>query len=100
MEHEEVVTAIDGLASFAEETGRVLAAHKAVIQRHEEVLLAQFQAGKSHRDAIEVLRQDMLALGNLVNAQSELIQSMQRALLRVVNDLGISPEEPLPGAIN
>jgi len=99
MEHEEVVTAIDGLASFAEETGRVLAAHKAVIQRHEEILLAQFKAGKSHFDAIEDLRKDMQSLGDLVNAQSQLLRSMQNALVKIVNDLGISPEEP-PGAVN
>jgi len=36
----------------------------------------------------------------LVNAQSQLLRSMQNALVKIVNDLGISPEEPLPGAIN
>jgi len=100
MEHEEIVTAIHELAEFASTTAKTLESHKGVLTRHEEILGAEYTAGVTHRDAIEALRKDMLALGNLVNSQPALIESMQRALVKVVNDLGISPEEPLPGAIN
>lgn len=97
MEHAE---AIKELVSFAEQTGRTLQNHRDQLQRHEEILHAQYNGGASHRDAIEVLRKDMLSLGELVNAQSVLLQSMQRTLLKIVTTLRLPPEEPLPGAVN
>jgi hypothetical protein len=100
MEHEEVVNAVRELTSFAEQTGHTLRNHRDQLQRHEEILHAQYKGGASHRDAIEVLRKDMLSLGELVNAQSVLLQSMQRTLLKIVTTLGLPPEEPLPGAVN
>jgi hypothetical protein len=101
MEHAEVVTAIHEFAEFAAMTGRTLQNHREQLQRHEEILHAQFKAGTTHHGAIEVLRKDMQSLGQLVNSQSELIASMQRCLVRILQTLGMpSPDDSLPGAIN
>jgi hypothetical protein len=100
MEHAEVVTAIHEFAEFSAMTARTLQNHREQLQRHEEILHAQFKGGASHADAIRALRTDMQNLAELVNSQSQLVQSMQRVLLRITNSLGLPPEEPLPGAVN
>jgi len=69
----EVVATVKELKSFAIETGRVLENHREQLQRHESVLLAQFEGGKSHHAAIMDLRE-------LVAAQSQLLTSVQRVL--------------------
>jgi len=66
MEHEEAVTAIHELTEFATSIARTLQNHKDTLQRHEEILSAQYTAGVTHRDAIEALRKDMLAFGRSV----------------------------------
>jgi len=98
VEHEEVIRE---LTEFATTTGRTMHNHREQLQRHEEILHAQFKAGTTHHGAIEVLRKDMQSLGQLVNSQSELIASMQRCLVRILQTLGMpSPDDSLPGAIN
>jgi hypothetical protein len=66
MENEEVVTAIHELTSFATETGCVLANHREQLQRHEEILHAEYKAGETHRDAIQTLRKDVQTLGEQI----------------------------------
>lgn len=100
MESERIEATIHELTSFAQEAARTLASHKTALQRHEEILHAQYKGGASHRDAIEALRKDMLALTELVNSQSTLLTSMQRVLQRIVKSLGINPEESTPESVN
>jgi len=95
MENQQIAEAIHELSSFATETGRVLANHKKTLQRHEEVLLAQYRGGSSHADAIKTLREDVRSLSELVGAQGELVTSMQRCLIKILTTLGLpTPEEP------
>jgi hypothetical protein len=56
MEQEETIRE---LVSFTATVGRTLESHKSALQRHEEILAAQYRGGTSHRDAIETLRTDM-----------------------------------------
>jgi hypothetical protein len=100
MEHEELVAAVHEMTDFATQTASVLQDHKKVLGRHEANLQAEYRAGVSHADAIRALRSDMQGLRDLVAAQTELVSSMQRVLVRITNSLGLPPDEPLPGAIN
>jgi inorganic triphosphatase YgiF len=101
MEPEQVTNAIHELAEFATTTGRTLANHRAQLQRHEEILHAEYKAGVTHHDAIAAVRQDVKALGDLVDSQSQLIQSMQRCLIKILTTLGLpTPEEPTRTAPN
>jgi hypothetical protein len=100
MEHEEVVTAIHEFAEFAATTGRTMHNHREQLQRHEEILHAQFKTGTTHHDAIQTLRKDVQDLGHLVNSQSELIASMQRAMVKILQTLGLPPPDEIPGGIN
>ena len=97
MEH--VEETVKELVSFTTSVGRTLANHREQLQRHEEILHAQFKGGSSHAHAIETLRKDMLALTELVNSQSALLASMQRVVLRIAKSLGLDPEETA-GTIN
>jgi ornithine cyclodeaminase/alanine dehydrogenase-like protein (mu-crystallin family) len=90
MEHEE---AIRELRDFAETTAAVLANHREQLQRHEEILHAQYKGGESHHAAITELRE-------LVSAQSQLLTSMQRVMLRIVKSLGFDPDETNPDSVN
>ena len=84
MEHEETIRE---LVSFTTTVGRTLANHRDQLQRHESILHAQYKGGESHHAAITELRE-------LVAAQSQLLTSMQRVLLRIVKSLGLEdPEE-------
>jgi hypothetical protein len=74
------------LVDFTATVGRTLANHREQLQRHESILLAEFKAGESHHAAITELRE-------LVAAQGELLQSMQRALLKIAKALGHDPED-------
>ena len=84
------------LRELLETVTKTLASHKTALIRHEEVLAAEFKAGKSHSEAIQILRTDMLGLGDLVNQQSRLLTSMQSVLLKVVANLGMTDESPMP----
>jgi hypothetical protein len=66
MEHEETIRE---LVSFTATVGRTLESHKSALQRHEEILSAEYEAGKSHHAAITELRE-------LLAAQSQLLASM------------------------
>ena len=97
MEHEEVIRE---LTEFATTTGRTMHNHREQLQRHEEILHAQFKAGTTHHDAIQTLRKDVQDLGQLVNSQSELIASMQRCLVKILQTLGMPSPDETPGAVN
>lgn len=89
MEQEQV---IEELKQFAETSSRALANHRDALARHESILHAQFKGGESHASAIKELRE-------LVAAQSQLLGSLQRVVLRIAKSLGLDPEET-PGSIN
>jgi hypothetical protein len=93
MEHEQVADTLHELAEFATTTAKTLDSHKGALQRHEQILLEAFESGMSHKQAIETIRKDVSALGELVNAQSALVASMQNALLKIAKALGHDPEE-------
>jgi hypothetical protein len=100
MEHAEVVNTLHELSQFAEQTGRVLESHKTALTRHEEIFVAMHSAGSTHRGAIEELRKDVHNLGELVNSQSELIASMQRAMVKILQTLGMPSPDEIAGAVN
>lgn len=94
MEHEEVETAVHEMAQFAATTGRVLENHKGVLQRHEEILAAQFKAGSSHHDAIQTLRTEVQTLG-------QQISTLQHSVIKILQAMGLpTPEDLPPGKIN
>jgi uncharacterized protein (DUF3084 family) len=92
MEQEQVIRE---LTEFATQTTAVLQDHKQVLQRHEQNLQAEFRCVESHRDAIAALSKDVQAIGELVN-------SMQRCLLRILSELGmlLPGDDPALGKIN
>jgi len=87
MEPEQVEAAVCELREFAVLTGRAMRSHLEQLQRHESILEQEYKAGASHHAAIMELRE-------LVAAQGQLLQSMQRVLLKITTSLGIAPDEP------
>lgn|SRR5262249_8312961 len=89
----------DLLQTLIEDTNRTLLSHKAVLETHEQNFAAAFKTATSHRDGIEQLRTAMRELTELVNAESRLLQSMQRVMLKVVNHIGMAPPEDLTSPV-
>jgi uncharacterized protein (DUF3084 family) len=91
MEHAET---IKELVSFAEQTGRTLQNHRDQLQRHEEILHAQFKAGRTHHDAIQELRTEVQTLG-------QQISTLRRSMIKILAAMGLpTPEDEPPGAVN
>jgi hypothetical protein len=95
------------LAELIEATNKTLESHAAGLRSHQEALLTHekdlsvaLESLKTHADCIGVIRGDLERLAPLVNAQSELIAALQRAMLRVVDPLGMDPPELPPSAPN
>jgi hypothetical protein len=100
MEQAEIVTAVHEMAEFASKTGRSMQSHREALTRHEEILTAMHKAGVSHRDQIQALSRDLSSLGELVNSQSQLILSMQKVMVKILQVLDLPTPGEITGKIN
>ena len=107
MSEESESTKPDDLQSLVRElvesTNRTMQSHAAGLKRHEQGLvthdkdlLEALKSLKVHADSIQVLRKDLLGLGDLVNQQTHVLTALQGTMLRVLSSLGMMPEEPPP----
>ena len=95
------------LRGLIESTNKTLASHASGLQSHQATLLTHekdlsvaLQSLKQHADCISVIRTDLGEMGRLINAQNELIVSLQGAVLRIIKHLGVDPPELPPVAVN
>jgi len=81
------------LTELTQEIGQTLATHRHVLESHEANFVAAHKTATNHRGEIQTLQAAVREMGEMQNAQGQLLKSFESALLKIIDHLGLVPPD-------